>query len=128
MARACGSCARRGSGSRSACSRRRRASSSRAIAAHRSAGCRASRGRWRLPARRGRVALDALAAKLAREGCHEVLVEGGATLGAALLGAGLVQRLVLYTAPLVLGGGLAWCDGLDRSLASAPRGRIVSNA
>ena len=83
---------------------------------------------WRLPARRGRVALEALAAKLAAEGRHEVLVEGGATLGAALLRAGLVQRLVLYTAPVVLGGGLAWCDGLDRSLVGTPRGRIVSQA
>jgi diaminohydroxyphosphoribosylaminopyrimidine deaminase/5-amino-6-(5-phosphoribosylamino)uracil reductase len=82
---------------------------------------------WRLPARGGRVALEALAARLAREGRHEVLLEGGARLGAALLGAGLVQRLVLYAAPIVLGGGLAWCDGLDRTLADAPRGRIASH-
>jgi diaminohydroxyphosphoribosylaminopyrimidine deaminase/5-amino-6-(5-phosphoribosylamino)uracil reductase len=81
---------------------------------------------WRLPARRRRVSLGALAARLAREGRHEVLLEGGATLGSAFLGAGLVQRVVLYAAPLVLGSGLAWCDGLDRPLASAPRGRIVS--
>ncbi|HEY6194390.1 MAG TPA: dihydrofolate reductase family protein, partial [Candidatus Eisenbacteria bacterium] len=58
---------------------------------------------------------------------HEVLLEGGATLGSAFLGAGLVQRLVLYSAPLVLGGGLAWSDGIDRALASAARGRIVSH-
>ncbi len=82
---------------------------------------------WRLPARGGRVALEALAARLAREGRHEVLLEGGATLGAALLVAGLVQRLVLYAAPIVLGGGLAWCEGLDRALEAAPRGRIVSH-
>ena len=82
---------------------------------------------WRLPAKRGRVELPALAARLAREGRHEVLLEGGATLGAAFLGAGLVQRLVLYSSPLVLGGGLAWCDGLDRPLADAARGRIVSH-
>ena len=83
---------------------------------------------WRLPARRGRVALEALAARLAREGRHEVLFEGGAVLGAALMRAGLVQRLVLYTAPIVLGGGLAWCEGLDRALDEARRGRITSHA
>lgn len=83
---------------------------------------------WRLPAQGGRVSPAALAARLAREGRHDVLLEGGATLGAAFLRAGLVQRLVLYTAPLVLGGGLAWSEGLDRPLAKAPRGRIVSHA
>ena len=83
---------------------------------------------WRLPSRRGRVSLVALAERLAREGRHELLLEGGATLGAAFLEAGLVQRLVLYVAPFVLGGGLAWCDGLNRSLASAARGRLDSFA
>jgi diaminohydroxyphosphoribosylaminopyrimidine deaminase/5-amino-6-(5-phosphoribosylamino)uracil reductase len=83
---------------------------------------------WRLPAERGRVSLKALAERLAREGRHEVLFEGGATLGAALLKAGLVQRVVLYAAPIVLGGGLAWCEGLDRALAEAVRGRVVSVA
>ena len=81
---------------------------------------------WRLPARRGRVSLTALAERLAREGRHEVLLEGGATLGTACMRAGLVQRLVLYAAPLVLGGGLAWCDGLDLPLANAARGHITS--
>ena len=83
-------------------------------------------GVWRLQARRGRVSLEALAARLAREGRHEVLLEGGATLGSEFLKAGLVQRLVLYASPLVLGGGLSWCDGLNRSLAGAARGRVAS--
>jgi len=82
---------------------------------------------WRLPARGGRVALAALAARLAQEGKHEVLCEGGARLGSALLAERLVQRIVLYTAPLVLGGGLAWSAGLEHALAGAPRGRIVSH-
>jgi diaminohydroxyphosphoribosylaminopyrimidine deaminase/5-amino-6-(5-phosphoribosylamino)uracil reductase len=77
---------------------------------------------WRLPAARGRVSLAALARRLARAGCHEVLLEGGPTLGSAFLRAGLVQRLVLYAAPRVLGGGPTWCAGLDRRLADAPRG------
>ena len=81
---------------------------------------------WRLPASGGRVALGALARRLAREGRHEVLLEGGATLGAAFLRAGLVRRIVLYSAPFVLGGGLSWCDGLRLPLARAVRGTLVS--
>ena len=81
---------------------------------------------WRLPATRLRVSLPALAERLAREGRHDVLLEGGATLGAAFVRAGLVQRIVLYTAPLVLGGGLLWCDGLGLALEAAARGRVVS--
>jgi len=81
---------------------------------------------WRLPATRLRVSLPALAERLAREGRHEVLLEGGGTLGAAFVRAHLVQRIVLYTAPFVLGGGLSWCDGLALSLDGAARGHIVS--
>jgi len=33
---------------------------------------------------------------------------------------------VLYTAPFVLGGGLAWCDGLSLPLDRAGHGRVVS--
>jgi diaminohydroxyphosphoribosylaminopyrimidine deaminase/5-amino-6-(5-phosphoribosylamino)uracil reductase len=81
---------------------------------------------WRLPATRLRVSLPALSERLAREGRHEVLFEGGATLGASFLRAGLVQRIVLYAAPFVLGGGLSWCDGLSLPLERAVRGRVVS--
>jgi len=81
---------------------------------------------WRLPAARLRVSLPALAERLAREGRHEVLLEGGGTLGAAFVRAHLVQRIVLYTAPFVLGGGLPWCDGLSLPLDGAARGHVVS--
>ena len=81
---------------------------------------------WRLPATRLRVSLPALAERLAREGRHEVLLEGGATLGTAFVRAGLVQRIVLYAAPLVLGGGLSWGEGLALPLDRAARGRVVS--
>jgi diaminohydroxyphosphoribosylaminopyrimidine deaminase/5-amino-6-(5-phosphoribosylamino)uracil reductase len=81
---------------------------------------------WRLPSERGRVQLRALARRLVREGRHEVLVEGGPELGASFLRAGLVQRVVLYASPRILGGGLAWCSGLDRALASARPGRFES--
>ena len=55
-----------------------------------------------------------------------MLLEGGGTLGASFVRDGLVQRIVLYTAPFVLGGGLAWCDGLSLPLDRAGHGRVVS--
>ena len=83
---------------------------------------------WRLAASRGGVSPRALARRLAAEGCHDVLLEGGALLGASFLRAGLVQRVVLYSAPLVLGGGRTWCDGPARALTDAVRGRVISAA
>ncbi len=46
-------------------------------------------------------------ADLAGRGVAHVLLEGGPTLAAAFLGAGLVDRFVWYLAPKVLGGGPA---------------------
>jgi diaminohydroxyphosphoribosylaminopyrimidine deaminase/5-amino-6-(5-phosphoribosylamino)uracil reductase len=82
---------------------------------------------WRLPRAGGRVSPRALGARLVREGCHDVLIEGGATLGTAWLRAGLVDRLALFLAPRVMGaGGLAWCGDLGGStLARARVGTIV---
>jgi len=79
---------------------------------------------WRLATERGRVSPRALARRLAGEGRHEVLLEGGATLGTAWLRAGLVDRIALFAAPLALGEGLPWCGALGRTLASAPRGHF----
>jgi diaminohydroxyphosphoribosylaminopyrimidine deaminase/5-amino-6-(5-phosphoribosylamino)uracil reductase len=47
--------------------------------------------------------LAMLMAALARRGINEVLVEAGATLAGALLGAKLVDEIVLYVAPVLLG-------------------------
>jgi diaminohydroxyphosphoribosylaminopyrimidine deaminase/5-amino-6-(5-phosphoribosylamino)uracil reductase len=58
---------------------------------------------WELPGRRGRVDLAALCARLAREGRHDVLVEGGARLASALADLGLVDELWLFVAPRLLG-------------------------
>jgi diaminohydroxyphosphoribosylaminopyrimidine deaminase/5-amino-6-(5-phosphoribosylamino)uracil reductase len=80
---------------------------------------------WRLPANREGVSPRALARRLAEAGRHEVLLEGGATLGRAWMRAGLVDRLALFAAPLVLGDGLPWSGPLGRTLASAPRGRLA---
>lgn len=66
--------------------------------------------------------LEAGLRALAGEGVTRVLVEGGGQLAAALLAGGLVDRLAVYHAPLVLGGdarpGVA-ALGL-RHLADAP--------
>jgi diaminohydroxyphosphoribosylaminopyrimidine deaminase/5-amino-6-(5-phosphoribosylamino)uracil reductase len=51
----------------------------------------------------GQVDLHATLRHLASIGCNEVLVEAGSTLNGALLKAGLVDELVLYFAPQLLG-------------------------
>lgn len=51
----------------------------------------------------GRLDLHATLALLATRGCNEVQVEAGATLGGALLHTGLVDELLLYIAPVLLG-------------------------
>jgi diaminohydroxyphosphoribosylaminopyrimidine deaminase/5-amino-6-(5-phosphoribosylamino)uracil reductase len=56
-----------------------------------------------LPDEGGRVNLPATLRHLAAIGCNEVLVEAGRTLNGALLKAGLVDELVLYFAPQLLG-------------------------
>jgi diaminohydroxyphosphoribosylaminopyrimidine deaminase / 5-amino-6-(5-phosphoribosylamino)uracil reductase len=58
--------------------------------------------------------LAALLAALAARGINEVQAEAGATLSGALLAAGLVDELLLYQAPLLLGGrGRPLFDGID---------------
>ena len=51
----------------------------------------------------GRVDLPAMLKDLAQRGINEVLVEAGSVLNGALLQAGLVDELVLYFAPQLLG-------------------------
>jgi diaminohydroxyphosphoribosylaminopyrimidine deaminase/5-amino-6-(5-phosphoribosylamino)uracil reductase len=51
----------------------------------------------------GRVNLQLLMQDLARREINEVMVEAGCTLNGALLQAGLVDELVMYTAPVLLG-------------------------
>lgn len=51
----------------------------------------------------GRMDLPAVLALLGARGCNEVQVEAGPTLGGALFAAGLVDELLLYVAPLLLG-------------------------
>jgi len=52
----------------------------------------------------GRVNLKALLGELGRRGILSVLLEGGPTLNASVLGEGLVDRLILFLAPKIIGG------------------------
>jgi len=54
-------------------------------------------------ARNGHLDADAMLGELARRGCNEVQVEAGPTLCGALFAAGLVDELLLYVAPVLLG-------------------------
>jgi diaminohydroxyphosphoribosylaminopyrimidine deaminase/5-amino-6-(5-phosphoribosylamino)uracil reductase len=81
----------------------------------------------RLPARGHEVSLPALARTLASRDLVRVLVEGGAQVHAAFLKAGLADRLLLYVAPLAIGGSgaPAWLGGAGvRRLRNAWRLRL----
>src|SRR3546814_17591326 len=56
-----------------------------------------------VPVSGGRFDLDAVLKLLAERGINEIQVEAGATLAGAFLGAGLVDELLLYVAPVLLG-------------------------
>ncbi|MBN9404400.1 MAG: bifunctional diaminohydroxyphosphoribosylaminopyrimidine deaminase/5-amino-6-(5-phosphoribosylamino)uracil reductase RibD [Burkholderiales bacterium] len=70
----------------------------------------------------GRIDLPALLAELARREVNEVHVEAGAQLNAALWRAGLVDELLLYQAPRLLGEGAPLAAlGPFTELAEGPR-------
>ena len=68
-----------------------------------------------LPAVRGRLALPTLLSHLGKSGVTSVLIEGGSTLNAAALRAKLVNHVVLYMAPTLMGGQDACAVIGDRS-------------
>jgi len=59
---------------------------------------------WVGPAADGKVDLRALMRRLAEHQVQSVLVEGGGTVAAAALAAGLVDRVYFFIAPLIIGG------------------------
>jgi diaminohydroxyphosphoribosylaminopyrimidine deaminase/5-amino-6-(5-phosphoribosylamino)uracil reductase len=63
---------------------------------------------WKLPARRGRVDLPAFSRRAASEGLIDILVESGPELTAGFLDDGPVDRLILFLAPVILGGHGGW--------------------
>ncbi|HEX5543391.1 MAG TPA: bifunctional diaminohydroxyphosphoribosylaminopyrimidine deaminase/5-amino-6-(5-phosphoribosylamino)uracil reductase RibD [Micromonospora sp.] len=68
----------------------------------------------------GRVDLPALLAALYRRGVRSVLLEGGPTLAGAFLAAGLVDKVVGYVAPKLLGSGApALADAGVRTISDA---------
>ena len=56
-----------------------------------------------VPVQAGRLDLPAVMAVLAQRGINELQVEAGATLAGSLLKAGMVDELLLYVAPVLLG-------------------------
>jgi len=79
-----------------------------------------------LPNADGHVDLAALLAELASRGINEVHVEAGARLNGALLAAGLVDELLLYLAPCLLGDAARGMFGIP-ALASLEdkRGLVI---
>ncbi len=75
-----------------------------------------------LPAPDGRIDLSSLLAALAARGVNELHIEAGATLGGAWLASGLVDELLVYLAPVLLGRGHPLTRLAPPSnLADAPR-------
>ncbi len=58
---------------------------------------------WHIPGADGRVDLHELLVRLGAEPCNEILIEAGPTLAGAFVEAGLVDELVVYIAPKLLG-------------------------
>ncbi|MCX7919504.1 MAG: bifunctional diaminohydroxyphosphoribosylaminopyrimidine deaminase/5-amino-6-(5-phosphoribosylamino)uracil reductase RibD [bacterium] len=59
---------------------------------------------WVLPRNRDGVNLRALFTRLGKEQVQSVLIEGGATLAWSCLSAGLIDKVILYLAPKLIGG------------------------
>ncbi len=80
-----------------------------------------------MPAGAGRVDLVGAVAELGRRGINELMVEGGVRLNGALLKAGLVDELLIYQAPLLLGNHARGMFDLPEltDLAQATRLHIV---
>lgn len=77
---------------------------------------------WRFPLRDSEIPWMALLRKLADSGIVSVMIEGGATVAASALRAKIVDKVIIFYAPKILGGdGRVMIDGLgirrvDRSL------------
>ena len=82
-----------------------------------------------LPARSYEGDLTALIDELGQSGALQVLIEGGASVAQAFIGANLVDRVVLYLAPAIMGGddGAPVLRGHGAPTIDAmKRGRLIS--
>jgi diaminohydroxyphosphoribosylaminopyrimidine deaminase/5-amino-6-(5-phosphoribosylamino)uracil reductase len=81
----------------------------------------------RVPAEGRKTDLAAVARILAERGFNEVTVETGAKLNGSLLRAGVVDEIVLYVAPLLMGDAAQGLFALPEftALGQAPRPRVV---
>lgn len=70
------------------------------LAALEAAGCRV----WEIPAPGGGVDLPRLLHQVGESGLDSILIEGGGETAASFLAAGLVDRVSLFVAPLLIGG------------------------
>ena len=70
---------------------------------------------------RGRVAPRRALKLLAARGVQSVLVEGGAAIAGAFIAAGLVDRIALFVAPRLIGGGIPIATGADLAISRALR-------
>ena len=75
------------------------------------------------PAPAGWTAIDDPAAIAALDGVDHLLVEGGAGAAAAFLAADLVDRLLIYTAPIVIGTGRPAIGDIGLTDLAAAHGR-----
>jgi GTP cyclohydrolase II len=78
-----------------------------------------------LPAGRGGVDLPAALRQLRDEGVRSVLVEGGAQVITSMLGAGLADRIVVGTAPRIIGAGTEAVG--DLGVARVTEGIVLRN-
>lgn len=78
---------------------------------------------------RGKVDLSAALRDLGARGVNELHIEAGYKLNGSLLRTGLVNELLVYLAPLLMGEGGGMADlGTLTALEQAPRYRIVDTA
>ena len=77
-----------------------------------------------LPNADGKVDLAAMLAELGRRGLNEVLTEAGTKLNGSLLKEALVDELLIYQAPLLLGDAARGMFGLPELTALAGATRL----
>ena len=56
--------------------------------------------------------VDALMGAIADLPLNQVLVEAGPTLGSALMAAGVIDEVIIYQAPILLGAGKGWLEDI----------------